>query len=171
MKPKGSVIFGLFLLLVSLFFLFWSFSYRGMAEFVPLVFAVPTTLLTLLILLGERYSRVAQYFEVGLEELFSTEAAQSQNPGASTAPRGEVKIILRTFGWFAAFAAIVFLAGFYVATALFALLFMHFQGRIGWIGSIGATLLSEIFFYAVFDRMLQVNFYPGIFFGAQIPPF
>lgn len=168
MRVKGSLIFGLFLFAVSLFFLFGSFSYRGMAEFVPLLFSIPTALLTLVALLGERYPRFMRYFEVGLEELLPTTPVQSQNPSA--APREEAKLIAQTFGWFGVFVTILFLAGFYVATALFALLFMRFQERVGWIGSIATTVLAELFLYLVFEQILQVNLFSGIFFEDRVPP-
>lgn len=170
MKVPGSVIFALFLLAISLFFTLGSFRYGGMAEFVPLVLAIPTGVLTLIVVVGERYPGLTRYFEAGLDAWLSTTAGGSQNPSVSRVSLREAKLVLKTFGWFVLFGVLVFLAGFYVATALFALLFMRFQGRIGWVGATGATLFAELFFYAVFERILQVNLFSGILFGSPVPP-
>ena len=171
MKIKGSVIFGFFLLAVSLFFVFGSFEFHGMPGFVPLVMAVPTALLTVIVLLGEWFPSVNRYFEVGLEDLLSTAAGGAEEaPPASLDRVGEAKVIVQTFGWFVAFAVILFFAGFYVAAALFALPFMRFQGKLGWLSSVGVTVLMEAFYYVVFERVLNVNLFEGIIFGGVVLP-
>lgn len=170
MKIRGSTIPCLFLLGLSLFFLVRSFSYRGMAEFVPLAFAIPTVLLTLTVLFGERFPRILPYFEVGLETLLTTAVAEETSPSASHARTEEARLVVQTFGWFVAFTVILFLLGFYVATALFAPLFMRFQGKISWSPALIVTLVSEVFFYVVFEEILAVNLFKGIIFGASVPP-
>ncbi|MFQ5849623.1 MAG: tripartite tricarboxylate transporter TctB family protein [Candidatus Binatia bacterium] len=170
MMPRGAVIFVFFLLAVSLFFAVGSFNYSGMAGFVPLVLAIPTALLAVVVLVGEWFPSVTRYFEVGLEDLLSTGGGEGQNPPVHAPRAGEIKLIVQTFGWFVAFALILFLAGFYVAAALFALPFMRFQGKIDWLGSMAVTLLVEAFFYVVFEQLLNVNLFEGVLFGSFVLP-
>lgn len=170
MKLSGSAIFGLFLLAVSLSFAFRSFSYSGMAGFVPLAMAIPTALLTVIVLVGEWFPSVTRYFEVGLEDFLSTTPGEGEDPSVSAPQPGEVKLIVESFGWFVAFAVVLFFAGFYVAAALFALPFMRFQGKIGWPSSVGVTVLIEAFFYVVFEQVLSVNLFKGILFGSFVLP-
>jgi hypothetical protein len=170
MKVRGSVIFGFFLLAVSLFFAFGSFEFHGMVGFVPLVMAIPTALLTVMVLLGEWFPSINRYFEVGLEDLLSTATGGEGAPTASVARAGEARLVVQTFGWFVGFAVILFLAGFYVATALFALPYMRFQGKISWLGSAAVTLLVEVFFYVVFEQVLNVSLFEGILLGGSVLP-
>lgn len=170
MKVRGSVIFGFFLLTVSLFFAFGSFEFHGMTGFVPLVMAVPTALLTVIVLLGEWFPSVNRYFEVGLEDLLSTAAGGEEASTASLTQAGEARLVVQTFGWFVGFGVILFLAGFYVATALFALPYMRFQGKISWLGSAAVTLLVEVFFYVVFEQVLNVSLFEGILLGGSALP-
>lgn len=170
MKVRGSVIFGFFLLAVSLFFAFGSFEFHGMAGFVPLVMAVPTALLSVIVLLGEWFPSVSRYFEVGLEDLLSTATGGEEAPPASVARAGEARLVVQTFGWFVGFAVIFFLAGFYVAAALFVLPYMRFQGKISWLGSAAVTLLVEAFYYVVFEQVLNVSLFEGILLGGSALP-
>lgn len=168
MKVRGSVIFGLFLLAVSLFFALGSFRYAGMAGFVPAVLAFPTAVLTLIVLIGEWFPSFTRYFEVGLEDLLPTHS--DEDPPTSVAPAGGMKLAVQTFSWFVVFGVILFFAGFYVAAALFALPFMRFQEKIGWVGSMAVTLLVEVFFYVVFEQLLNVNLFEGVLFGSFVLP-
>ena len=60
---KGSTLLGVILVATSLLFFGWSFSYRGMAGFVPLVLSIPTVALAVVCLAGERYPGILKVFE------------------------------------------------------------------------------------------------------------
>ena len=120
---KGSTLLGVILVGTAALFFGWSFSYGGMAGFVPLVLAFPTLVLAALCLAGERYPRIMSAFEVSLEDVLTSaagaedaaEAAAQQGPRA-----GEFALIVRMFVWFTVFGVLVFISGFYVSTFLFA---------------------------------------------------
>ncbi len=170
---KGSVLLGVILVATALLFFTWSFSYGGMAGFVPLVLAFPTVVLAALCLAGERWPAILSAFEVSLEDVLSNAAgtAGDETAEAGHGPRaGELGLIVRMFVWFGAFGLLVFLCGFYLSTFLFAVFFTRYQGRIGWPGSTFITALALGFFYFIFEEILAVDLFAGVLFGAFIPP-
>lgn len=171
---KGSTLLGIILVATALLFFGWSFSYGGMAGFVPLVLAGPTVVLAVLCLAGERYPAIMSAFEVSLEDVLSTAATGEHDVETSEAqggPKaGELSLIVRMFVWFSVFGVLVFISGFYVSTFLFAILFTRYQGRIGWPGTIFITALALGFFYFIFEETLAVDLFAGVIFGAFIPP-
>lgn len=168
---KGSVLLGIVLIGISAFFAVGSFSYRGMAGFVPLVLAVPTLCLAALVLAGERFPRLMKAFEVSLEDVLAGPQSQDEAASAPGETRGsELATIVVMFAWFAGYAAALFFVGFYVASGVFALLFTRYQGKIGWFGSVLMAALALGFFYIVFQEALHVDLFAGALFDAQIPP-
>ena len=170
---KGSTLLGIILVATSLLFFGWSFSYGGMAGFVPLVLSFPTLVLAALCLAGERYPAIMSAFEVSLEDVLSgaagAEGGDTEEAGPGPKP-GDFKLIVRMFVWFAIFGVLVFISGFYVSTFLFAILFTHYQGRIAWPGTVFITALALGFFYFIFEETLAVDLFAGVIFGAFIPP-
>lgn len=171
---KGSTLLGVILAATALLFFGWSFSYGGMAGFVPLVLSLPTLVLAVLCLVGERYPAILSVFEVSLEDVLATAATGEHDVDASEAQEGpkagELRLIVRIFAWFAVFGVLVFISGFYVSTFLFALLFTRYQGRIGWPGTVFITALALGFYYFIFEETLAVDLFDGFLFGAFIPP-
>ena len=169
---KGSTLLGVILVATALLFFGWSFSYGGMAGFVPLVLSLPTLVLAVLCLAGERYPAIMSAFEVSLEDVLAGAATGEHDVDtAQEGPKvGELRLIVRMFVWFAVFGVLVFISGFYVSTLLFALLFTRYQGRIGWPGTVFITALALGFFYFIFEETLAVDLFDGFLFGAFIPP-
>ncbi len=168
---KGSVLLGIILVAASLLFFGWSFSYGGMAGFVPLVLAFPTVVLAALCLAGERYPAIMSAFEVSLEDVLSSAAGTEDEAPVEEGPKpGELGLIVRMFVWFSVFGVLVFISGFYISTLLFAVLFTRYQGRIGWPGTVFITALALGFFYFIFEETLAVDLFAGVIFGAFIPP-
>ncbi len=172
---KGATLLGVILVAAAGLFFAWSFSYGGMAGFVPLVLSLPTLLLAALCLAGERYPRIISAFEVSLEDVLSSatgaeeEGAKAQE--ATQGPKaGEFAVIVRMFIWFAVFGVLVLITGFYVSTFLFAVFFTHYQGNIAWPGTVFITALALGFFYFIFEETLAVDLFSGIIFGAFVPP-
>ena len=171
---KGSTLLGIILVAAALLFFTWSFSYSGMAGFVPLVLAFPTVVLAALCLAGERYPAIMSAFEVSLEDVLATAATGEHDVEASEAQEGpkagEFPIIVRMFVWFTVFGVLVFISGFYISTLLFAVFFTRYQGRIGWPGTALITALALGFFYFIFEETLAVDLFDGVIFGAFVPP-
>jgi hypothetical protein len=168
---KGSVILGIILVGITAFFAISSLSYRGMAGFVPLALSVPTLCLALLVLLGERFPAIMSIFEVSLEDVLAGGETGTESAAEPAEPKAnELGTIVVMFAWFTAFAVLLFFIGFYIASAIFALFFTRFQGKISWLGSILMAVLAVGFFYFVFLKVLNVDLFEGLLFGAIIPP-
>ena len=171
---KGSTLLGAILVATSLLFFGWSFSYGGMAGFVPLVLSLPTVALAVLCLAGERYPAIMKVFEVSLEDVLTsaagTEGAVPVEEPKTGPKAGELGLITRMFLWFAVFGVLVFITGFYISTLVFALSFTRLQGGIGWPGAVFITALALGFFYFIFQETLAVDLFEGVIFGAFIPP-
>lgn len=171
-STKGSILLGAILVATALLFFSWSFSYGGMAGFVPLVLAFPTLVLAALCLAGERYPAIMSAFEVSLEDVLSTAAgSEDAGPAEEEGPKaGDFALIVRMFVWFTVFGVLVFISGFYISTLLFAVFFTRYQGRINWPGTAFITALALGFFYFIFEETLAVDLFDGVIFGAFIPP-
>lgn len=170
---RGSVILGVILVGVTVFFAVTSFWYNGMAGFVPLILAVSTFCLAVLVLVGEWFPGIMKAFEVSLEDVLTSAAVEGEieSPVEPPKPTGnEMKVILAVFGWFIAFAIALFFCGFYIATGVFALLFTRLQGKLGWPGAIFMVVLGLGFFYGAFQEALGVDLFEGVLFDAQVPP-
>ena len=169
---KGSVLLGIILVATALLFFGWSFSYGGMAGFVPLVLSFPTLALAALCLAGERYPAIMSAFEVSLEDVLAGAATGEHDvEEAQEGPKaGELGLIVRMFVWFGIFGVLVFISGFYISTLLFAVFFTRYQGRINWPGTVFITALALGFFYFIFEETLAVDLFAGVIFGAFIPP-
>jgi len=61
----------------------------------------------------------------------------------------------------AAFIALVFIAGFYVAIPLFLLLFLRFVSKASWPGAVITAIVAMFFTWAVFAYFLHLEVYSG----------
>jgi lipoprotein signal peptidase len=68
---------------------------------------------------------------------------------------------LAGFAWIAGFFAIIVLAGFPAAVAIFLLAYLRLQAKESWLLSIVLTAVVWGAFYGLFDRMLHLPFPDG----------
>jgi hypothetical protein len=117
-----------------------NFGYR--AGLFPWVIGIPTLLLALVQLTkdlrSEKKDRSAEHKEI------SPEIARKRT----------LSIIAWTVGCFLA----IWLLGFSYAVPLFIFAYLKLEGREGWLMSIAVTFCSWLFFYLLFERMLNVPF-------------
>jgi hypothetical protein len=88
----------------------------------------------------------------------SVEAEFSQEVPAELARRRAIAI----FSWIAAFIVFVYLLGFPLAVPLFIFLYLKLQSQVSWLQSIAFTAVTWGFFYAVFQRLVQLQFEDGM---------
>jgi biotin transporter BioY len=91
--------------------------------------------------------------------------ATEQEKEAAGAGRSETRKYLRALSWTAGLVAAIYLAGFLIATALFIFAYLKFEGRSGWLISIASSAVTTVLIYAIFVLIMQVDLFPGIFFG------
>ena len=145
---RGGIHFGaaaLFTLLIAAMIavaLFESRNFGFRAGLFPWVIGIPTLLFALVQLAkdvtGQKEARAAD------EEAIAPELARERT----------FSIIGWTVGCFLA----IWLLGFSYAVPLFIFIYLKLEGREGWLMSIAVTFFSWLFFYMLFERMLNVPF-------------
>ena len=122
--------------------LFESRNFGFRAGLFPWVIGIPTLLLALVQLAKDvtrpKEARASEH------EAISPEAARQRT----------LSIIGWTLGCFLA----IWLLGFSYAVPLFILLYLKVEAHEGWLMTIAVTFFSWLFFYALFERMLNVPF-------------
>ena len=157
------------LLAFILCFLLASLGYSPKERMIPLVIGVPTLLIGLLVLAGEKFPAIMKKFEVSLEDLVSEKASES---GAVPAQRPVIltREAVGVSAWGTGLFLGVYLVGFYIAIPLFLLLFLRIQGGIPWMKSLLFTVGTWLFIYALFNVLLSEELFTGMLFGAYVPP-
>jgi hypothetical protein len=63
--------------------------------------------------------------------------------------------------WIGGFIVLIYLCGFYLAVPLFSLVYMK-SHRAKWAPAISVSLMTLVFIYVVFIRILDFRLYPGL---------
>jgi len=168
---KGYFWFTVVLLVFALVFGAVSLTYSAEARLVPLLVAVPTALLCVVILLSERYPGLIKNFDVSITDLISTDKDLAERFKTSS-DRGDdsPRRVVANFGWFVSLFIGIFLVGFLISVTLFTLLYLKFIWRISWLKVSIVTLLVGAIIFGGFELLLEAELYRGILFGAIIPP-
>ena len=122
--------------------LFESRNFGFRAGLFPWVIGIPTLFLAL-VQLAKDVIRPKEARETGHEAL-SPEAVRQRT----------ISIIGWTVGCFLA----IWLLGFSYAVPLFIFLYLKLEGREGWLMTLAVTFFSWLFFYMLFERLLNVPF-------------
>jgi hypothetical protein len=149
---KGRVLFGLLLIGVGGYAAFSARHWTFKAALFPLTVSIPLIVLAavqvILDLLGK--GETASGAAVDME--FSADVTPEQ------ARRRAIGIFL----WAAGFILLVFFVGFPVAVPLFMFSYLSFQSRVGWLLSVTLTAAAWLFFYGLFERLLNLPFEQGL---------
>jgi putative tricarboxylic transport membrane protein len=146
--PRRGVHFGpaaLFTLVIATIIavaLFQSRNFGFRAGLFPWVIGIPTLLLALVQLMKD--------ITVHKKE----RAGDHETIPPAVVRRRTLSILGWTLGCFLA----IWLLGFSYAVPLFIFLYLKLEGREGWLMSVAVTFFSWLFFYALFERMLNVPF-------------
>lgn len=152
MKSKGNIGFCLFLLCVAGYAVYAAAQWPFKAGFFPLAVAIPLFVLVLLQL----------YFEwFGAPEVSKGPALEAEFTQA-IAPEIARRRVITIFSWILGFIACVYLIGFPLTVPLFMFLFLKFQSGAGWFQSIALTALTWAGFYALFQRLVHLQFESGV---------
>src|SRR5688572_22254023 len=122
--------------------LFQSRNFGFRAGLFPWVIGIPTLFLAL-VQLAKDVTRPKEARATGHEAL-SPEAVRHRT--------------LSIIGWTAGCFLLIWLLGFSYAVPLFIFLYLKLEGREGWLMTIAVTFFSWLFFYMLFERMLNVPF-------------
>lgn len=152
MKISGHVLFSVFLILVAGYAVysasFWSFK----TGFFPLAIGIPLIILALAHVLLEIVGAPEKAGGPVVEAEFANEVP----------PEVARRRVIEVFSWIAGFILLVFLLGFPVAVPLFMLSYLRLQSGTGWWQSVALTAAAWGFFYGVFERLVRLQFEPGV---------
>ncbi|HXG51553.1 MAG TPA: tripartite tricarboxylate transporter TctB family protein [candidate division Zixibacteria bacterium] len=152
MNRRGHIYLSLFLIFVAGYAIHSASQWPFKAGFFPLAAAIPLLILALAHLLLQLYGKPEAAAGAAVEAEFSAEVPPE------VARRRAVTI----FGWMAGFIAMVYLASFPVAVPLFLFLFLKLQSRTSWRSSFVLTAITWGFFYALFQRIVHLQFESGL---------
>jgi TctA family transporter len=122
--------------------LFQSRNFGFRAGLFPWVIGIPTLLLALV-------------------QLAKDVTRQKKDPDAdheAIPPEAVRRRTLSIIGWTAGCFLLIWLLGFSYAVPLFIFLYLKLEGREGWLMTVAVTFFSWLFFYMLFERMLNVPF-------------
>jgi hypothetical protein len=151
MHDRGRIAFSLFLAAVAGYAIYAAWHWPFKTGFFPLAVAIPLLVLALVQLALELFA-AAEVRADGIAEAEFTTAAS---------PSEARRRALVTFLWIALFIAFVYLIGFPLAVPLFLILYLRLESKAAWPQSIALTVLTWGAFYALFERLLRLQFAPG----------
>jgi hypothetical protein len=151
MKSTGHGFFSIFLIVVAGFAIHSAHGWPFKAAFFPLAIAIPLLVLALLQLSLELFGPPEAADNRAVETEFSNEVP----------PDVARRRVIAIFCWIAAFILFVYLVGFPLAVPLFVFLFLKMQSDVSWQGSFALTAITWGFFYALFERLINLHFEHG----------
>ena len=151
MKNSGHVVFTLFLIAVAGYAIYAASGWSFKTGFFPLAIAIPLLVMALLHLALELFGAPETAENPAVDAEFSNDVL----------PAVAWRRVIAIFSWIAVFIVFVYLLSFPVAVPLFIFLFLKMQSNVSWPGSIAMTAVTWGFFYAVFERLVNLRFEPG----------
>ncbi|MPZ77636.1 MAG: hypothetical protein GEU77_14050 [Deltaproteobacteria bacterium] len=126
--------------------LFQSRNFGVRAGLFPWVIGIPTLLLAL--------AQLAKEFTTGKKD--------RTHEQVEVPPEIARRRTLEIIGWTVGCFLVIWLLSFSYAVPLFILLYLKLAGREGWLMTITVTFFAWLFFYVLFERMLNVPFPDGL---------
>ena len=155
MKLKGNFYVAVFLLLLGLFGIIQSLTFRYWESMV-----LPLAISSLILILSA--------VEVGreLRRQDKRETATEEAPRTETRSRVEIHRFSLVLGWAAAFMLGTYFFGFRIAVPLFAFSYLIWRGR-SWIIATVFAVVMLAFIFGVFELGLKAPLFKGLIFGGQ----
>jgi len=148
---KGRVLFCVFLIFVAATAIYLALDWPFKAALFPLSVGIP-----LLLLAGIQLVQLL----VGKEERIES-AAVDLEFSSDVAPEIERQRVISAFAWIAGFILCVYLIGFPLTVPLFICFYLRFESGVGSIPTMAATAITWVVFYALFQRLVHLQFEQG----------
>ncbi len=152
MENRGHVFFSVFLISVGSYAVYSASRWSFKTGFFPLAIGIPLVILALAHLLLELFGAPERVGDPAVEVEFSNDVA----------PEVARRRVIAIFSWIAGFILLVYLVSFPVAVPLFMFFYLKIQSQVSWLRSIALTAAAWGFFYTVFQRVVQLQFEPGL---------
>lgn len=155
MKIKGSLYTAIFFLLLGLYGIIQSLTFRYWESIV-----LPLAMSSLIFVMA--------VVEVGreLRRQDKRETAIEKKSGKESKNKVEIRRLGLVFGWAAAFMLGTYLLGFRMAVPLFAFSYLKWRGR-GWITATIFAVVMLAFIYGAFELGLKAPLFKGLIFGGR----
>jgi Tripartite tricarboxylate transporter TctB family len=138
---------------------FAAFDFAPAARLLPLVFGIPTLMLSLVTLGVEIQGQRTGNVRRGT----SSESLHAAGPATPRQQREWRSRELRIIGWLLGLLALVVLVGFIWALPAFLVLFLRISGRQRWPVVAGVAIGVFLVIYGLFSLALRLPLYPGLF--------
>lgn len=148
---KGRVIFSMFLIALAAFAIHSALHWSFKTALFPLSVSIPLLLLATIQLLLEIYGVGDAKESAAIDLDFSTDVP------AEVAQRR----VVSSFSWIVAFIISVYLIGFPLTVPLFIFLHLKFHSKVSWPYTLAVTALTWGGFYALFQRLVHLQFEAG----------
>jgi len=149
--PKGRLLFCGFLILVAATAIYLALDWPFNAALFPLSVSIP-----LLILASTQLWQLC----LGKEEAIDS-AAVDLEFASDVPPEIERRRVIAAFAWIAGFIFSVYLIGFPLTVPLFICCYLRFASDVGALPTIAATALTWAIFYALFQKLVHLQFEQG----------
>ena len=146
---NGQVITAAIMLAIFASMVGMSTQYPPNARMVPLVIGIPGTILCLIQLVSE---------------ILASYRGQLSVEGSNKISSSELIREFKFFMWFPAFIVSVLVLGFFVTTLVLVFLFLRLDQRESMKLSLSLSIGGAVVLYLVFELMLGLPLYPGMFY-------
>ena len=165
----GRLIFVGLLVIFTLVMVLTSFSYFPKARLVPLVVGIPTLILAILAIIGEAYPKLLRSLDVNLKNFNGWDQDQEARLEELREMQFGRRVLIQ-FIWLIGFIILIYLVGFLIGIAVFAILFLKVYGKVGWIKTLAIAAGTWGFIFFMFETFMKVALFKGVLFGAIVPP-
>ena len=162
---KGTFWFTLSLTVFFTIVFFLSLGYNPKARFVPIILSAFMFLLTVLLLLGEKYPKLISSFDgtSQVPEHKTSAVAIGKDPKEKSHKRVYALIGLLVGSYIS-----IICVGFFITIPLFVFIFCKFFGKLSWFQSLITTAIVEGIVWGLFDVLMKADLFKGIFFGDML---
>ena len=149
-EEKGFLIF---LLIIILFMVFFSFNYSGGSQILPLISGIFSALIMGFLVIMSFSSKIISFYQK-----FETKSVLAEEVLTADEKKSELSVI----AWFSGCTAMIYFLGFLIGIPLFLFMFLKLWAKESWLLSVvlAAVVLGVVYF--TFIYILKVPLHSGI---------
>lgn len=153
---NGRLAFNLVLLVTAAYFVWSATGYEAAARYIP-------------VLLGAVMFALQAW--VTIKEATATEPpTAAETTEEAPPPADELRRVVTMCGWMLLYVVLFAFIGTLTAGFLFILLFLLAQPGVRWWTALGVASATSAAIWLVFVQLMHFELYPGVLFGATLPP-
>ena len=155
MRIKGSLCVAMFFLLLGIFGIVQSLTFRYWES-------------TVLPLATSSFIFILAAVKIGKELRHQDKrgAAIEKTSGKESKNKNEIRRLGLVFGWVAGFSLAIYLLGFHIAIPFFAFSYLKWRGR-SWLAATVFAVAMLAFVYGTFELGLKAPLFKGLIFGGR----